>query len=134
MSPIFLTSLLPPQHIYDLYAARWQVEIFFDIIKNVLALQHIVSRTKNGIMVEIYSALIFHLLTLILIAITAKQENRSIHEFSFEGTFKVLQGVMISHFHRFLQPSLAAVDEIFQALIRIISHMGLSSKPLQTFC
>ena len=122
-----------PQHIYDLYAARWQVEIFFDIIKNVLALQHIISRTKNGIMVEIYSALIFHLLTLILIAITAKQENRSIHEFSFEGTFKVLQGVMISHFHRFLQPSLAAVDEIFQALIRIISHMGLSSKPLQTF-
>lgn len=122
-----------PQCIYDLYAARWQVEIFFDIIKNVFALQHIVSRTKNGIMVEIYSALIFHLLTLIIIAIAAKQENRSIHEFSFEATFKVLQGFLIPHFQRFLQHSLAAVDDIFHAIIRTVSLMGLANSSLQTF-
>jgi len=124
---------LTPQHIYDLYAARWQVEIFFDIIKNVLALQNIVSRTKNGIMVEIYSALIFHLLTLIIIAIAAKQENRSIHEFSFDITFKVLQGFLLPHFQRFLQHSLTAVDDIFQALIRTVALMGLAPSPLQTF-
>ena len=122
-----------PQLLYDLYAARWQIEIFFDIIKNVLALQTIVSRTKNGIMVEIYSALIFHLLTLIFIAIAAKQEGRSIHEFSFEVTFKVLQGFIAPHFQRFLQHSLSAVDEIFHALIRVIIQMGLSPTPLQSF-
>lgn len=122
-----------PQLIYELYAARWQVEIFFDIIKNVLALQNIVSRTKNGIMIEIYSALIFHLLTLILIAIAAKHEGCSIHAFSFEVTFKVLQGFLLPHFQRFLQPSLAAVDDIFQALIRVIAQMGLASTPLQAF-
>jgi hypothetical protein len=116
-----------------LYASRWQVELFFDIIKNILNLQHIVSRTKNGIMVEIYSALIFHLLTLILIAITARQLQRSIHEFSFEVTFKALQGFLLPHFYRFFQPSLAAVDEIFHALILLIAQMGLSSNSLHTF-
>jgi len=51
-----------PQVIYDVYASRWQIEIFFNIIKNVLKLDTIISRTKNGIMIEIYSALIFYLL------------------------------------------------------------------------
>ena len=55
-----------PQLIYDLYAQRWQVEIFFNLIKHVLALDNIMSRTKNGIMIEIYSALIFYLFTRIL--------------------------------------------------------------------
>jgi hypothetical protein len=47
-----------PQVIYDVYASRWQIEIFFNLIKNVLKLDNIISRTKNGIMIEIYSALI----------------------------------------------------------------------------
>lgn len=122
-----------PQLVYELYALRWQVEIFFNIIKNVLNLKHIISRNKNGIMVEIYSVLIFHLLTLIFIALAARRDGRSIHEFSFERTFKVLRGAFLAHLFRFLQPSLSAVDDIFHALIDIVANMGLATKPPQTF-
>ena len=50
-----------------------QVEIFFNLIKNVLTLENIISQTRNGIMIEIYSALIFYLLTRIVIALAAQK-------------------------------------------------------------
>ncbi len=48
---IFKASFTP-QFIYELYAQRWQVEIFFNLIKNVLNLENIISQTKNGIMIK----------------------------------------------------------------------------------
>lgn len=118
-----------PQLIYELYAQRWQVEIFFNLIKHVLSLETILSRTKNGIMIEIYSALIFYLLTRIVIALAAKQTGRSLHEFSFERSQKLIRGFLFSHFHQFLQPSLQAVERIFQRLVDIVAAMGLAPKP-----
>jgi len=94
---IFATDFTP-QLIYELYAQRWQVEIFFNLIKNVLTLENIISQTKNGIMVEIYSALIFYLLTRIIIALAAQKTGRSIHEFSFERSHKLIRGFLLSHF------------------------------------
>jgi len=116
-----------PQLIYDLYTQRWQVEIFFNLIKHVLTLDNIISRTKNGIMIEIYSALIFYLLTRIVIALAAKKTGRSIHEFSFERAHKLIRGFMLSHFHQFLQPSLLAIEPIFQRLVDIVAAMGLAA-------
>lgn len=116
-----------PQFIYELYAQRWQVEIFFNLIKNLLSLENIFSQTKNGIMIEIYSALIFYLLTRIVIALAAQKTGRSIQEFSFERSFKLIRGFLVTHFHRFLQPSLQAVDAIFQHLVDIVAAMGLAS-------
>lgn len=115
-----------PQLIYDLYAQRWQVEIFFNLIKHVLTLENIISRTKNGIMIEVYSALIFYLFTRIVIALAAKKTGRSIHEFSFERAHKLIRGFLLSHFHQFLQPSLLAVEPIFQHLVDIVAAMGLA--------
>jgi IS4 transposase len=116
-----------PQLIYDLYTQRWQVEIFFNLIKHVLSLDNIISRTKNGIMIEIYSALIFYLLTRIVIALAAKKTGRSIHEFSFERAHKLIRGFMLSHFHQFLQPSLLAVEPIFLHLIDMVAAMGVAA-------
>jgi hypothetical protein len=117
-----------PQVIYELYALRWQVEIFFNLIKNVLTLENIISRTKNGIMIEIYSALIYYLLTRIVIALAAQKANRSIHEFSFERSHKLIHGFLKSHFHLFLHESLQAVDRIFQRLVDIVAVMGIATK------
>lgn len=114
-----------PQLIYDLYAQRWQIEIFFNLIKNVLSLENIISKTKNGIMIEIYSALIFYLFTRIIIALAAQKTGRSIHEFSFERAHKLIRGFLLSHFHQFLQPSLLAVEHLFQRLISIVARMAL---------
>ena len=117
-----------PQLIYDLYAQRWQVEIFFNLIKHVLTLDNIIARTKNGIMIEIYSALIFYLLTRIVIALAAKKTERSIHEFSFERAHKLIRGFLLSHFHQFLQPSLLAVEPIFFRLVDIVASLGLAGR------
>ncbi len=117
-----------PQIVYQLYAQRWQVEIFFNLIKNVLTLENIISRSKNGIMIEIYSALIFYLLTRIIIALAAQKTGRSIYEFSFERSHKLIHGFMLTHFHLFLQESLQAVEAVFQQLIDIVAAMGLALK------
>ncbi len=119
-----------PQLIYELYAQRWQIEIFFNLIKNVRSLQNIISKNKNGIMLEIYSALIFYLFTRIVIALAAQKTNRALHEFSFERAHKLIRGFLLSHFHQFLQPSLHAVDFVFQRLIDLVASMGLAqTKP-----
>lgn len=115
-----------PQFIYELYAQRWQVEIFFNLIKNVLNLENIISQTKNGIMIEIYSALILYLLIRIVIALAAQKTGRSIHEFSFERSHKLIRGFMLTHFHLFLQPSLQAVERLFQKLVDMVADMGLA--------
>lgn len=117
-----------PQLIYQLYAQRWQVEIFFNLIKNVLTLENIISKGKNGIMIEIYSALIFYLLTRIIIALAAQKVGRTIHEFSFERSQKLIRGFLLSHFHLFLQPSLQAIEAVFQRLIAMVAAMGMASK------
>ncbi len=124
-------SEFTPQVIYDVYASRWQIEIFFNLIKNILKLDNIISRTKNGIMIEIYSALIFYLLVRIIMGLAAQKTRKSIHELSFECSYKLVQGFMLSHFHRFLEPSLQAVEVVFQHMIDMVAMMGASQKKSQ---
>ncbi len=114
-----------PQLIYQLYTQRWQVEIFFNVIKNILNLQNIVARTKNGIMIEIYAALIFHILTQIVIALAAQKTGQSIQSFSFERSFKLVKGFLLANVQLFFDESLAALDAIFQTLIEVVAQMGL---------
>jgi IS4 transposase len=71
-------ALFTPQVIYEFYSKRWTVEMFFNDIKHVLKLSHIFSQKKNGIMVEIYSALILYLLIRIIAVITAKKSKKRI--------------------------------------------------------
>ena len=82
-------------------------------------------------MIEIYSALIFYLLIRIIMALAAQKTGKSIYEFSFEGSCKLIEGFLLSHFHRFLEPSLQAVETIFQRMIDMVATMGMSSKKSQ---
>ena len=127
-----LDAKFTPDLIYRLYAQRWQVELFFNFIKNVLNLEKIISRTKNGIMIEIYSALIFYLLTQIIIALAAQKVERSIHEFSFERAYKLISGFLPSHFHLFFQKAWDKIDQIFQHCISIVALMGFSHRKPDT--
>ena len=83
-------------------------------------------------MIEIYSALIFYLLTRIIMALAVQKTGRSIHEFSFERSHKLIRGFLLSHFHLFLQASLQSVEAVFQRLVDIIADMGLSSNVTET--
>ena len=46
---------------------------------------------------------------------------------AFERAHKLILGFLLSHFDRFLQPSLQAVDLISQPLIEIVATIGLVS-------
>ncbi len=82
-------------------------------------------------MIEIYSALIFYLLVRIIMALAAQKTGKSIYELSFEKSCKLIEGFLLSHFHRFLEPSLQAVETIFQRMIDMVATMGMSSKKSQ---
>ena len=45
---------------------------------------------------------------------------------AFERAHKLILGFLLSHFDRFLQPSLQAVDLISQPIIEIVATMGLA--------
>jgi IS4 transposase len=114
-----------PQLIYELYGLRWQVEIFFNVLKHILNLDNIIARTKNGIMIEIYSALILHLLTRIVIALAAKKQGLSIHDFSFERSFKLVKGFVLANIHLFFTHSLQGLDAVFDRLVESVAEMGI---------
>ncbi len=120
-----------PELMYDVYALRWQVELYFDVIKNFLNLKRIISQTKNGIMIEVYSALILHVLTQIIIAFAAQQQSVSIHDFSFQRSFKLIKGFLLANLSLIFQCGVKAFDQFFQHLVNVVAQMGLSQKKSQ---
>lgn len=120
-----IDPVFTPPLIYELYALRWQVEIFFNVLKHLLNLDNIVARTKNGIMIEIYSALILHLLTRIVMALAAKKQGLSIHDYSFERSFKLVKGFVLANIRLFFSHSLQGLDAVFDRLVEIVAAMGI---------
>lgn len=62
----FLTNRfdLDPLEVAEMYRYRWQIECFFKWLKHALHLTHFWSYSENGIYLQIYTTLIFHLLLL----------------------------------------------------------------------
>lgn len=50
------------QEIADLYKQRWQIELFFKWIKQNLKIGHFLGRSENAVRIQIYVALIAHIL------------------------------------------------------------------------
>jgi hypothetical protein len=50
------------QEIADLYKRRWQIELFFRWVKQVLRIKHFVGRSENAVRIQIAVALIVYLL------------------------------------------------------------------------
>lgn len=51
--------------IAEIYKERWNIEVLFYWIKTFLKVKHWMSRSKNGILIQLYSALIAYLLVFI---------------------------------------------------------------------
>ena len=121
-----------PQVIYDLYRQRWSIEIFFNAFKHLLHIEHLISRTKNGIMVEIYSALIFYLLTQIVIALAAQKIGKTIEEFSFQRSFQLVRAFLLTHLTHLLDRSKAGLSEFFGRILEAVALLGLRDKPARS--
>lgn len=56
---IFITNLwdFSAMDIARIYRRRWDIEVFFRFLKQELNMKHLINRTKNGILIQLYSAL-----------------------------------------------------------------------------
>jgi len=52
----------PAQEIADLYKRRWQIELFFRVMKQTLKITHFIGRSENAVRIQIAVALIAFLL------------------------------------------------------------------------
>lgn len=121
-------KLFTPAVIYQLYVKRWTVEIFFNEIKHVLRLEHIISKNKNGIMVEIYSALIFYLLTRIVIALSSQQTGFPLTSYSFKRSAEVIKAFISTHIAQFFAYTNEHFASFLHNLVDAVSNVGLKDK------
>jgi IS4 transposase len=56
----------PAQELADLYKRRWQIELFFRVMKQTLKITHFIGRSENAVRIQIAVALIAFLLLRIL--------------------------------------------------------------------
>src|SRR5450756_2781436 len=52
----------PAKEIADLYKRRWQIELFFRVMKQTLKITHFIGRSENAVRIQIAVALIAFLL------------------------------------------------------------------------
>jgi Domain of unknown function (DUF4372)/Transposase DDE domain len=60
----------PAQEITDLYKRRWQIELFFRLMKQMLRITHFIGRSENAVRIQIAVALIAFLLIHLLQTMT----------------------------------------------------------------
>lgn len=117
--------------IYTLYRQRWTIEIFFNDIKHVLKLEHILSKTTNGIRVEMYACLLLYTLTRIVIALAAQQTGQPITRFSFKRSAELVA----IYLHRLSalvgDASQVHWSEHLLRLAGLVAVNGLKDKPKQ---
>jgi len=60
----------PADEITDLYKRRWEIELFFRLIKQTLKIRHFIGRSQNAVRIQVAVALIAHLILRLLQDIT----------------------------------------------------------------
>jgi len=124
--------LFTPQSIYELYSKRWIIEIFFNDIKHILKLSHIFSKNKNGIMVEIYSALIFYLLVRIMTAIAAEKSGKKITDFSFKKSVETFTAFFLTQLSDLIHGTKAKFIALLHKVVSAITCNCLKPPPRVT--
>ena len=66
---------MPAQRIADLYKRRWQIELFFRLMKQTLKITHFIGRSENAVRIQIAVALIAFLLLRLLYKMTKAQHG-----------------------------------------------------------
>lgn len=107
---------------------QWSVEIFFNFFKHLLHIEHLIARSKNGVMVEIYSALIFYLLTQIVIALAAQKTGKAIETFSFPRSFQLVKAFLTVHLRELLDKTQKGLSSFLAQLVQAVSLLGLKDE------
>jgi len=138
---LYVTSLLDWQHyaptlIIDLYRLRWQVEILFRDLKHVLQIANFISRTENGVRLQIFAAVIHYVLTQLIIVKAAYATRRDLDDFSMPYCLTAVQQVLQQTGSLVLfgqQPDWVALEALLvQAVIARGLRPNRKRKPLIT--
>ena len=108
------------------------MEIFFNVFKHLLHIEHRIARKNNGILVEIYSALIFSLLTQIVIRLAAQKTGTPVERFSFQRSFHLVRAFLLTHLSFLLDRRTAGVREFFDRLVEAVALLGLRDKAIRS--
>jgi hypothetical protein len=82
LTSIWEFALYPVDLIAQIYAIRWQIEIFFRDLKCVLRIQNLIATNENGVRIQIYAALIYYVLTHLMMLKAAQQVHVSVEQMS----------------------------------------------------
>jgi hypothetical protein len=138
---LYITSLTawqvyPLTLIIDLYRLRWQIEILFRNLKQVLRMANFVSTSENGIRIQIYAALIHYVLTHLMIVKAAQETGRPIEDFSVPYCLDTVQQVLQQTQSLILQGQTPDWDKLEARLLEAVILLGLrpnlKRKPLIT--
>jgi putative transposase len=127
---LYVTSLLdsaayPVPVLLDLYRLRWQIEIFFRNLKCGLRIAHFVSRTENGIRIQIYAALIHYVLTQLLILKAMQVTGRQFEDFSLPYCLEAVQQVLQQTGQLIRYGGRLDWDELEARLLQVVIRNGL---------
>ena len=65
----------PAKEIADLYKRRWQIELFFRVMKQTLKITHFIGRSENAVRIQIAVALIAFLLLRMLTRMSQEKQT-----------------------------------------------------------
>jgi ABC-type multidrug transport system fused ATPase/permease subunit len=81
--------------IVQIYVLRWQIEIFFRDLKCVLRIENFIATTENGVRIQIYAALIFYVLTHIVMLKASKRVQTPVEQMSVPKCLTAMSQALI---------------------------------------
>ena len=72
---LMTNARLSTSEVLELYALRWQIELFFRVMKQTLKITHFIGRSENAVRIQIAVALIAFLLLRMLTKMSQEKQT-----------------------------------------------------------
>lgn len=122
----YITNLfspsLTPLIVYRLYALRWQIEVFYNTLKNTLGLKTIWLRTYNGILAESYVSFITYILTILAMHRTADELHVPFYELSFKYSYEATSSTLQKNLSKIFSNPDFDFDKFFKEVVRNVKR------------
>lgn len=127
---LYITSLLdwmlyPVSFIVELYALRWQIEILFRDLKCVLRIENFIAMSVNGVLIQIYAALIYYVLTRIIVFKAAHQSETPMEEFSMPKCLIAVGQVLDKNHEILIKGQQLDWEKLEESLVELVISTGL---------
>ena len=111
------TKKFSGRKIAQIYRYRWQIEIFFLELKEILKVRRLHSRTVNGLKLELYAALCVYLLVKILMHQAAEKYNLKVEQISFRKSYARIAIWLRGIFIRQEIPNAEEIEHVLDDLV-----------------